>query len=132
MELISQAAELPSPVVPWQFHRPGKSHQEEFGYPEWGDKPTMQFPKGMQLGNQHGDVASNTVVMWTDKVNEKTGKDYQAPIALPTAHITSYFLSIASINTYHHRAVGCGGRPGYRRGARCGRLQAQGQCDRNA
>ena len=90
MGLISQAAELPSPVVPWQFHRPGKSHQEEYGYPEWGNKPTMQFPKGMQLGNQHGDVASNTVVMWTDKANKKTEKDDQAPICF--THCSHHIL----------------------------------------
>ena len=46
----------------------------------------MQFPKGVQIGTLHGDVASNTVVMWTDKANDTMDKYDQAPIISPIAH----------------------------------------------
>ena len=71
------------------------SHQAEFGYPEWGDKPTMQFPKGVQIGTLHGDVASNTVVMWTDKAKDEAEKDEQATIRFTphpiSQHLPSHF-----------------------------------------
>ena len=59
----------------WQYHRPGKSHQEEYGFPEWGDKPTVQFPNGMTC-------LWNSVVMWrTDKPKDETEKDEQVLIS---------------------------------------------------
>ena len=66
----------------WQCHRPGKSHQKEYGFPEWGDKPTTQFPNRM--------VCSwNTVVMWrTNEPKDVTELDEQAL----TAHKIMYGL----------------------------------------
>ena len=66
----------------WQYHRPGKSHQKEYGFPEWGDKPTTQFPNRM--------VCSwNTVVMWrTNEPKDVTELDEQAL----TAHKIMYGL----------------------------------------
>ena len=48
----------------------------------------MQFPKGVQIGTLHGDVASNTVVMWTDKANDTMEEDDQALICF--AHYSSH------------------------------------------
>ena len=65
----------------WQYHKPGKSHQEDYGYPEWGDRPNMQYPNGMQLGTRDGNVGWNAVVMWTNiKDKDETKKDKQALI----------------------------------------------------
>ena len=62
----------------WQYHRPGKSHQEEFGFPEWGDKPTKV---NVQASHDHQTtflLKMNTVVMWRDNPMNETGKDEQA------------------------------------------------------
>ena len=55
----------------WQYHKPGMSHQEEYGYPEWGDKPSMKFPND-------STVHWNSVVMWTNEPEDETDKDEQA------------------------------------------------------
>ena len=56
-----------------QYHAPGTSRQEEYGYPEWGDKPSMKFPND-------STVHWNSVIMWTNKPEDDTDKDEQAPI----------------------------------------------------
>ena len=70
-ELISLCRTAFACCALWQYHRPGESHQEEYGFPEWGDKPNFQFPYGTQC-------LCNTVVMWTDMKNDKTETDEQA------------------------------------------------------
>ena len=64
----------------WQYHRPGKSHQEEYGFPEFGDNPNKV---NVQASHGHQTPTTlfkmNTVVMWTDmKPMDETGKDEQA------------------------------------------------------
>ena len=83
----------------WQYHRPGMSHQAEFGYPDWGDKPTMQFPNGVPC-------SWNTVVMWTDKKDETENWHHEQA----TPHLFPHISPLYSSAMYHlsplpHRRV---------------------------
>ena len=71
----------------WQFRRPGKSHQERYGYPEWGDKP---------CGDDMGDDDFNTVVMWRSNDKGQAEKEDQVPICLTSRpqHIPFTFHSL--------------------------------------
>ena len=72
----------------WQYHKPGTSRQEEYGYPEWGDKPSMTFPND-------STVHWNRVVMWTNKQEDETDKEEQAPI--PFTHHSLQYVILARV-----------------------------------
>ena len=102
--LLLLVSQLKAPVATvfaccalWQFSRPGKSHQEDYGFPVWGDmKPTMR--PGMAITPQ-GGVASNTVVMWRSNDDEGQAEKYDQVQICFTSRSPNPILP-ASINTF--------------------------------
>ena len=95
LKLISKASRTSfACCVLWQYHRPGMSHQAEFGYPEWGDKPTMQLPNGMPC-------SWNTVVMWTDNKDDTDNWHHeQATICFTPHHISLHLAPLYASAMY--------------------------------